>query len=66
MGSRQFDPLRDDPGFQALLADAEEGRRKALVAFREAGGERLLGLAHWEGSFRRLDALLNEMKSDQE
>jgi hypothetical protein len=25
------------------VAQAEEGRRKALTAFREAGGERLLG-----------------------
>ena len=27
----------------ALLADAEAGRQRALTAFREAGGERLLG-----------------------
>ena len=40
--SRHFDPLRDNPTFQALLADAETGRRQALAAFREAGGERLL------------------------
>ncbi len=39
----QFDALRNDPGFQALLADAEAGRGRALAAFREAGGERLLG-----------------------
>jgi serine/threonine protein kinase len=32
-----------DPRFQAILADAEAGRRRALAAFREAGGERLLG-----------------------
>jgi hypothetical protein len=38
-----FDALRDDPAFQALLADAEAGRQRALLAFREAGGERLLG-----------------------
>jgi eukaryotic-like serine/threonine-protein kinase len=38
----QFDALRDDPVFQALLADAEAGRQRARVAFREAGGERLL------------------------
>ena len=42
-GSRQFDALRNDPAFQALLAEAEAGRRDALAAFREAGGERLLG-----------------------
>jgi serine/threonine protein kinase/tetratricopeptide (TPR) repeat protein len=39
----QFDPLRSAPAFQALLADAEAGRRRAQVAFREVGGERLLG-----------------------
>ena len=38
----QFDALRDDPVFQALLADAEAGRERARTAFREAGGERLL------------------------
>jgi len=42
-GSRQFDALRSDPAFQALLAEAEAGRQRALTAFREAGGERLLG-----------------------
>jgi TolB-like protein len=41
--SRQFDALRGDPSFQALVAEAEAGRARALVAFREAGGERLLG-----------------------
>src|SRR6185503_9976096 len=41
-GSRQFDALRDNPAFQAVLADAEAGRARALAAFREAGGERLL------------------------
>jgi serine/threonine protein kinase/tetratricopeptide (TPR) repeat protein len=39
----QFDALRGDPGFQALLSDAEAGRARARVAFVEAGGERLLG-----------------------
>jgi tetratricopeptide (TPR) repeat protein len=38
----QFDPLRDLPAFRALVADAEAGRARALEAFREAGGERLL------------------------
>ena len=41
-GWPQFDALRDDPAFQALLADTEAGRERARVAFREAGGERLL------------------------
>jgi TolB-like protein len=42
-GRPQFDPLRGNPRFQTLLADAEAGRRRALAAFREADGERLLG-----------------------
>jgi serine/threonine protein kinase/tetratricopeptide (TPR) repeat protein len=41
--SRSFDPLRSDPCFQAILEEAEMGRQQALAAFREAGGERLLG-----------------------
>jgi serine/threonine protein kinase len=40
---RAFDGLRGDPGFQQVLADAEAGRQQALDAFREHGGERLLG-----------------------
>jgi serine/threonine protein kinase/tetratricopeptide (TPR) repeat protein len=40
--SPQFDALRDLPAFRALVADAEAGRARALEAFREAGGERLL------------------------
>ena len=39
----QFDPVRQDARFVQLLADAEAGRERALDAFREAGGERLLG-----------------------
>jgi tetratricopeptide (TPR) repeat protein len=39
---RQFDALRDDPAFKALVAEAEAGRQRALHAFREAGGTRLL------------------------
>jgi eukaryotic-like serine/threonine-protein kinase len=42
-GSRHFDALRSDPAFNALLADAKAGRQRALTAFRDAGGERLLG-----------------------
>jgi len=42
-GARQFDALRSDPAFQALLAEAEAGRQRALAAFRDGGGERLLG-----------------------
>lgn len=38
----QFDALRNDAAFQALLAETEAGRERARVAFREAGGERLL------------------------
>ena len=41
--SRQFDGLRSDPAFKTLLAEAEAGRQQALAAFRDAGGERLLG-----------------------
>ncbi len=40
----QFDALRSDPVFQSLLSEAETGRDRALAAFREAGGDRLLGL----------------------
>jgi non-specific serine/threonine protein kinase len=39
----QFDAVRDWPAFTTLLAAAEDGRTRALAAFREAGGERLLG-----------------------
>ena len=39
----QFDPLRDDAAFQALLEAASEGRRRALETFRASGGDRLLG-----------------------
>ena len=41
--SRQFDPLRGTPAFQTLLAEADAGRQRALAAFQQAGGERLLG-----------------------
>jgi serine/threonine protein kinase/tetratricopeptide (TPR) repeat protein len=39
----QFDPLRTDPRFRALLDAATAGRLRALEAFRAAGGERLIG-----------------------
>jgi hypothetical protein len=38
-----FDALRNNPAFQAVVADAEAGRQEALSAFQENGGERLLG-----------------------
>lgn len=41
--SPAFDPLRTDVEFKDLLARAEAGRDKALEAFRESGGEVLLG-----------------------
>ena len=37
-----FDALRGDPAFQSLLAEAEAGRTRALSAFVDAGGARLL------------------------
>ena len=39
----QFDPLRGTRAFEALVADAQAGRERALAAFRDAGGQRLLG-----------------------
>jgi hypothetical protein len=41
-GRRQFDALRSDPAFHALLKEAEVGCQRALAGFREAGGERLI------------------------
>jgi hypothetical protein len=38
-----FDALRGDPEFERLVADARAGCDQALAAFRESGGERLLG-----------------------
>ena len=38
-----FVALEGDPSFQRILADAEAGRERARQAFREAGGDRLLG-----------------------
>jgi serine/threonine protein kinase/tetratricopeptide (TPR) repeat protein len=47
---RHFDALRSNPEFLAVQAEAEAGRRRALEAFREAGGERLLGLQTVRGA----------------
>jgi TolB-like protein len=41
---RLFEPLRGEPAFSELLQRAEAGRDAARRAFREAGGETLLGL----------------------
>jgi eukaryotic-like serine/threonine-protein kinase len=41
--SRHFDALRSHPAFRAVLAQAEAGRQRALTAFLDAGGERLVG-----------------------
>ena len=43
-GSRQFDAVRSTPAFAALLDEAEAGRARARAAFRDAGGDRLMGL----------------------
>jgi TolB-like protein/tetratricopeptide (TPR) repeat protein len=40
---RQFDALRGEPAFEALLGEAMAGRERARAAFRAAGGDRLLG-----------------------
>ena len=42
--SPQFDAVRGTHAFRSLVAEAEEGRRRAREAFRQAGGERLLGV----------------------
>jgi serine/threonine protein kinase len=39
----QFDTLRNVPAFRQMLEEAEAGRQRALAAFREAGGDRLIG-----------------------
>ncbi|MGH9884416.1 MAG: hypothetical protein ACREBE_02740, partial [bacterium] len=41
--SPQFDALRNTPAFEDVLTAAEAGRQRALTAFRDGGGERLLG-----------------------
>ena len=38
-----FDSLRSDPRFQQVLAQAQSDLELGLAAFREHGGERLLG-----------------------
>jgi TolB-like protein len=40
-----FDALRGQPAFEELLTRARAGRDRALAAFRQAGGERLVGRA---------------------
>jgi hypothetical protein len=42
--SRQFDALRSDPAFHAIVRAAEAGRERALAVYQQAGGERLLGI----------------------
>jgi tetratricopeptide (TPR) repeat protein len=42
-GRPQFDALRHNPEFAAIVAHAHAGRARARAAFRQAGGERLLG-----------------------
>jgi TolB-like protein len=39
----QFDTVRNQPRFHAVLAAAQDGHARSLAAFRDAGGERLLG-----------------------
>jgi serine/threonine protein kinase/tetratricopeptide (TPR) repeat protein len=39
----QFDAVRDRPDFQAIFTAAQEGRARSLQAFRDTGGDRLLG-----------------------
>jgi len=41
--SPEFETLRGDSEFQAIIAEAVTGRDRAAAAFREEGGERLLG-----------------------
>jgi serine/threonine-protein kinase len=39
----QFDPVRGDPAFGAVMEAAVAGRERALEAFSQAGGHRLIG-----------------------
>jgi hypothetical protein len=41
-GRPQFDAIRAEVAFQFILAAAQEGRARAVTAFRDGGGERLL------------------------
>jgi serine/threonine protein kinase/tetratricopeptide (TPR) repeat protein len=43
MNSRAFDGLRNHAEFETLVAQAKTGREGALLVYRNAGGERLLG-----------------------
>lgn len=40
-----LEAVRDEADFATIRGRAEEGRRRAVEAYREAGGERLLGVA---------------------
>ena len=42
--SRQFDGLPTAPSSRRCLRPQKQGRERALIVYREAGGERLLGL----------------------
>jgi tetratricopeptide (TPR) repeat protein len=39
----QFDAIRATPAFQSMVADAEAAQARARAAFRDAGGDRLVG-----------------------
>ena len=54
------------PRFQELLAEAEAGRQQALAAFREAGGERLLGPRTGRAASGASRPCSNELKTDEE
>ena len=41
---RAFDAVRQDPLFLTIVSEAETGRNQSFAAFREAGGQRLLGV----------------------
>jgi eukaryotic-like serine/threonine-protein kinase len=62
--SPAFEGVREDPAFLAVRANAEAGRAKALVAYRETGGERLLGF--WSEAFDRLNELLRRESAQED